>query len=115
MRSEELLAKASELVSGQRAKDYGPKLRNHDRIARLWNIWLKNEERISTDEDFFITAYDVAMMMLLVKVARLMTTPGHADSHIDIAGYAAVMEEIWEDGTKEVEEFNEIIRQSISK
>jgi hypothetical protein len=34
------------------------------------------------------------MMMMLVKVARLMHSPGHQDSHIDIAGYASVLEEI---------------------
>jgi hypothetical protein len=43
-----------------------------------------------------ITPYDVATMMLMVKLARLMQSPGHQDSHIDIAGYAACMEEIYD-------------------
>ena len=41
-----------------------------------------------------IHPYDVAMMMMLVKVARLMHSPGHQDSHIDLAGYASILEEI---------------------
>jgi hypothetical protein len=34
------------------------------------------------------------MMMLLLKIARLMHSPGHQDSHIDIAGYASILEEV---------------------
>jgi hypothetical protein len=82
-----MLRHAASLVGGQRAKDYGDKTENHQRIADLWNYWL--------DSKFGkITAYDVAIMMLLLKVARLMHTPGHSDSHVDIAGYASIAEEI---------------------
>jgi hypothetical protein len=85
--SEDMLRHAASLVGGQRAKDYGDKTENHQRIADLWNYWL--------DSKFGkITAYDVAIMMLLLKVARLMHTPGHSDSHVDIAGYASIAEEI---------------------
>ncbi len=87
MISEDMLRHAASLVGGQRAKDYGDKTENHQRIADLWNYWL--------DSKFGkITAYDVAIMMLLLKVARLMHTPGHSDSHVDIAGYASIAEEI---------------------
>jgi hypothetical protein len=82
-----MLRHAATLVGGQRAKDYGDKTENHQRIADLWNYWL--------DSKFGkITAYDVAIMMLLLKVARLMHTPGHSDSHVDIAGNASIAEEI---------------------
>ncbi len=80
-----MLRHAASLVGGQRAKDYGDKTENHQRIADLWNYWLRTVH---------ITAYDVAIMMLLLKVARLMHTPGHSDSHVDIAGYASIAEEI---------------------
>jgi hypothetical protein len=103
MKAKEMLDAAANLVGGQRAEDYGDKYVNHFRIAKLWTMWL--EERKSTwvpdgdeeDMEFQITPYDVAMMMLLVKVARLMHSPGHQDGHIDIAGYASVMEEIAND------------------
>ena len=89
MLADEMLHKAAELVGGQRALDYGDKLTNHTRIASLWNYWLREQ-----GEKTEISAYDVAMMMLLLKVARLMNSPGHHDSHIDIAGYASILEEI---------------------
>jgi hypothetical protein len=36
-----------------------------------------------------LSASDVAYMMVLLKMARLMQTPGHRDSLVDMAGYAA--------------------------
>jgi hypothetical protein len=103
MKAKEMLGAAADLVGGQRTEDYGDKYVNHMRIAKLWTMWLS--ERSSTwatdaedeEADIQITPYDVAMMMLLVKVARLMHSPGHQDCHIDIAGYASVMEEIIND------------------
>lgn len=89
MRSEEMLHYAAGLVSGDRAKNYGDKAQNHERIAALWRMWLAQRGKPSD-----VGAYDVAMMMILVKIARLMHSPGHADSHTDIAGYAAICEEI---------------------
>lgn len=91
MISEDMLRQAASLVGGQRAKDYGDKTENHQRIADLWNIWLT--ERYGNTQT--IEAYDVAIMMILMKISRLMHTQGHSDSHVDIAGYAAIAEEIW--------------------
>jgi hypothetical protein len=96
MNAGDMLLKAAELVGGQRATDYGDKYVNHKRIADLWNIWFKESRRgdniLTKCQE--IHAYDVAMMMLLLKIARLMHSPGHQDSHIDIAGYASILEEI---------------------
>jgi hypothetical protein len=91
MISEEMLRKAADLVGGQRAKDYGSKTENHQRIADLWNYWVVQRYKDSVVK---LDPYDVAIMMLLLKVARLMNTPGHSDSHVDIAGYASIAEEI---------------------
>ena len=93
MKASELLQHTASLVGGQRAEDYGDKTVNHQRIAQLWDDWLSNS-RVREGQPGMITAYDVAMMMLLVKVARLMHSPGHQDSHVDIAGYASILEEI---------------------
>ena len=95
MRADDFLAKVSDIVGGQRAIDYGDKTQNHKRIADLWNMWIfeSRKNNILTCGDG-LSAYDVAIMMLLLKVARLMNSPGHTDCHIDIAGYAACMEEI---------------------
>jgi hypothetical protein len=97
MISEDMLRQAATLVGGQRAKDYGDKTENHQRIADLWNYWLFGSE-------IKITAYDVAIMMILMKISRLMHTRGHSDSHVDIAGYASIAEEI----SRTMEKKNEV-------
>lgn len=86
------LSKVNEIVTGPREKEYGDKTENHARIAKLWNMWLTETK----EDGDAITPYDVATMMLMVKLARLMQSPGHQDSHIDIAGYVACMEEIYD-------------------
>jgi hypothetical protein len=84
----ELLAKAESLVTGPRADAYGSSAINHLRIADLWNVWIANRTVPGP-----ISAYDAAMMMALVKFARCQHQPA-TDSHVDIAGYAAVAEDI---------------------
>ena len=84
----ELLAKAESLVTGHRADAYGPSAINHLRIADFWNVWIANRSVPGP-----ISAYDAAMMMALVKFARCQHLPS-TDSHADIAGYAAVAEDI---------------------
>ena len=84
----ELLAEAESLVTGPRANDYGDAAINHLRSAALWNVWIGNREIPGP-----ISAYDAAMMMALVKFARGQHRPA-TESHIDIAGYAAVAEDI---------------------
>lgn len=86
------LDKVKDAVTGPREKEYGDKTENHARIAKLWNMWITETK----EDGDAITPYDVAVMMLMVKLARLMQSPGHQDSHIDIAGYAACMEEIYD-------------------
>lgn len=83
-----LLDAATKIVTGDRRRDYGGALDNHDQVAALWRAYLR--DRPASD----ITAEDAAVMMVLVKIARLSTSPAHYDSQVDIAGYAAVMNEI---------------------
>ena len=85
MKRDEVLAKAGELINGDRKEDYGDAYLNHMRIAEFWNNYLETETKI--------TPTDVAMMMLLVKVARLMHTYKE-DSFVDICGYAALAGEM---------------------
>lgn len=66
-----------------RGKDYGKPSENFERIAQLWAAY-KNQP---------FSAQDVGMMMMLVKVSRLMESPMHEDSWIDIAGYSAITAE----------------------
>ena len=86
MTREDILRVAGELIDGQRAEEYGPALEQHGRIAELWSSYLGKE----------ITAVDVAMLMILLKVSRSKTSESN-DSYIDICGYAALACEMGHD------------------
>ena len=75
-----ILDKAKILISGERAKDYGDAYLNHKRIAELWSPILNKD----------ITVEQVYACMIAVKLSRLIETPDHEDSWIDICGYAAL-------------------------
>lgn len=79
-----MLHKAEELINGQRQQDYGDKLQNFSQIAMLWQGVLATKLKVTAA----ITPEDVALCMMQVKIARLAKSPDHADSVLDIAGYA---------------------------
>lgn len=93
---------AAAAVLGDRALNYGSAEDNFARIAHLQNAYLdirkvQGEDRAIGDQllrGSEITPHDVAIMTILVKIARLANTPSHADSWADIAGYAACGAEI---------------------
>lgn len=80
--SDSILYEAHNLVRGQRQADYGDKLVNFSQIAQLWNA------AFALKLNSPLTAEDVALGMMQVKIARLQKTPSHKDSIVDIAGYA---------------------------
>ena len=92
-RSSELLKKASELVGGDRQVDYGDKLINHVNIANLWSAYT----------NMSISPHDVAVMMCLLKIARLKQGARTEDTYLDASAYMAIAREIGE----RVEEFHE--------
>ncbi|MCX4355802.1 MAG: DUF6378 domain-containing protein [Oscillospiraceae bacterium] len=85
MTREKILDEAKKCVCGHREQDYGTPENNFQTIADLWNAYL-NDTRIS--------AGDVAMMMALMKIARIRTGTATEDSFVDLAGYAACGGEI---------------------
>ncbi len=74
---EVILKKASELITGDRDKEYGDAFTNFNDIAQGWSLILKKH----------VTREDVALCMAWVKMARLAKNPTHQDSWVDIAGY----------------------------
>ena len=79
MTRKECLDAAAQCVLQDRASQYGKVENNFEQIADLWEAYLHAP----------ISALDVAMMMSLLKIARAKANPAHADSFVDIAGYAA--------------------------
>jgi hypothetical protein len=80
MNRKEILKKAETLISGQRAQDYGEAYENHERIAKIWSVLLDKE----------VTVSQVYQCMVAVKLSRLIVTPDHEDSWVDICGYSAL-------------------------
>ena len=79
-----LLQRAHETITGPRQADYGDKLQNFSQIAMLFQGTLATKLL----PDSTITAEDVALLMMQVKIARLAKSPDHKDSILDVAGYA---------------------------
>lgn len=95
----DILHTAEELINGDRAQSYGPPETSFKRIAQLWNAmdirikeWNPEEPR---DFDYReLTAVDVALVLIQLKVSRIISSPDHEDSWIDVAGYAGLGGEI---------------------
>lgn len=84
MKREEILEKAEEIVTGARESTYGSPEDCFATIAGLWGSYLNTS----------ISTTDVAMLMVLLKVARSRGNKRYADNYIDIAGYAACAGEL---------------------
>ncbi|WP_315523979.1 DUF6378 domain-containing protein [Pseudoramibacter alactolyticus] len=75
---EKLLDEAKRIVCGDRDRQYGKPEYDFEKIAKLWECYLI----------YPISKGDVAMMMILLKVAREGEKHKH-DNLVDIVGYAA--------------------------
>ena len=80
-----LLTQAISIVTQDRNSSYGNPEDNFRDIADFWNSYLTQR----TKRRIMLNPQDVAHMMILMKVGRLTHNPSHADSLLDIAGYAA--------------------------
>lgn len=87
---QQLLMEANQITSHDRNSAYGNPEDNFRNIADRWNLYLGARFGGGTA---ILTAQDVGHMMIDMKLARLSTNPGHRDSLVDIAGYAACAED----------------------
>lgn len=83
MNRSEILEAARVCVCGEREHDYGAPEDSFALIGKLWSAYT----------GVLFTPKDVAMMMALLKVARIKTSD-KVDSFVDLAGYAACAGEI---------------------
>ena len=82
----EFINKASEIITGERAEQYGDATTSFQNIADFWSVYLSRV----VGSDVMITSRNVADMMILLKISRT-ATDFHEDSYIDIIGYAALV------------------------
>lgn len=89
----DILDRAKAIVTGEREKQYGKPEDNFAAVAQMWEVYLR-EQCVGEGADVRIAPEDVAMMMVLLKVGRLMTGDYLADNYVDICGYVACAGEI---------------------
>lgn len=76
---QKILDDARSIVSKDRASTKTTPENSFEHISKLWSSFLGHD----------IKASEVAIMLALLKIARLKTNPKHRDSWVDLAGYAA--------------------------
>ena len=96
MKRADILDKAKQCICRDREQEYGTPEICFAAIADLWATYL-----LAAHPDWMkvvladsITAKDVAMMMSLLKVARIAAGKDATDSFVDLAGYAALAGEL---------------------
>ena len=85
---EYLLDVTKKVIDGAREEDYGSKQINFERIAEFWTTYLKNKD---LKGGYQLSVRDVGALMILLKMARIAHTENHADSWIDMEGYAEIV------------------------
>lgn len=80
----EILDSAKKCVCEDRESQYGSPEDSFELIAELWTVYL----------DYRLSPVDVAIMMALLKIARIAGGRFKADSYIDACGYIACAGEI---------------------
>ena len=70
----------SESILVERGKQWGDPVYTHERIARVWSGIL----------NFQVSAHDVALCMVALKLVRASVNPTEPDSYTDAKGYADI-------------------------
>jgi hypothetical protein len=86
MNGPELLEHAAGLVN-RRRREYGEPVDIFEAVAKRWSLIFGID----------VTAPQVVMALLDLKLTRLSRNPKHLDSIVDVAGYAAVLQEVVRD------------------
>ena len=95
------MLEAHKIINGERQNTYGDPEDSFELIAQYWSTYL--------DDD--ISAKDVAMMMVLFKIARIAGSSDE-DSFRDAAGYLGIANDMSEPPeVKEVNEYEVLIEE----
>lgn len=85
-----VLSEASYTINGERQDQYGNPEDCFGLIATYWNTYLESKGHTVN-----AGAADVAMMMVLFKIARQAHSHKH-DNIVDLCGYAAILDDMME-------------------
>lgn len=78
------ILETTKAILGDRGATHGSADELFDRIAMYWSGHLGQE----------VSPHDVAIMMVLFKMARVAANPAHEDSLVDACGYLALASEL---------------------
>lgn len=81
--SEHFFKKAA-ATTAERRREYGPAADEFRKLAARWSLTLGRE----------VTPQQAVLLLIDLKVLRAARDSDHADSVVDIAGYAACLAEI---------------------
>ena len=88
---------ASKIISGERQGQYGYPEDSFAVIAKLWNVYLDARDTKDSEGHWIhdpIVSTDVAVMMALMKIARISNGVFKEDSYVDAIGYLAIAAEL---------------------
>lgn len=83
MNGETLLKHAAEIVASRRTL-YGDPIPMMEALAKRWSLTLGTQ----------VSAAQVVLCLIDLKLVRLAHDPEQLDSIVDVAGYAAVLREV---------------------
>ena len=78
------LETALDIIQGDRHNEYGPAQDHFKEAASVWSLIMKKE----------VTPAQVILCLAALKLVRLSTKNDHQDSWVDLAGYAALGNEV---------------------
>lgn len=90
---ESILTEAARIVTTDREQQYSSPENSFGLIAKLWQPYIKSK-CVGAGADVCIEPDDVAVLMALLKIARIATGHYKEDSYIDACGYIACGAEI---------------------
>lgn|SRR5574337_240197 len=106
-----ILDDARDIIYGDREKTYGKPEFNLQSIAEFWRLYLERKHDVLVA----LLPEDVAYMMVLLKLARLLNSPEHRDSQVDAVGYLALIDRIQREQSWMLETTQESTNESVSE
>lgn len=87
-----VLDTAKKVVTTERGNQHGGAEDSFKMIGDLWSTYLRNTNAsIDSNGEITVTAYDVAQMMTLLKIARAVHgNPLNEDNYVDASGYQSL-------------------------
>lgn len=89
----DLLDEAKQIITGERQDTYGAPEDSFYLIAQLWDAYLSarpRDRKTLGEEPSQLEPIDVARMMTLLKIARMVCGQDKRDNYTDAAGYLAI-------------------------